>query len=181
MLKIGGNFVKLIFILGIFFNSVISSAQNDSIPKSKSAFWERVQFGGGVGLGLGNRYTNITLSPMMYYNVNDIWTLGAGLNGSYVKNKDFNYNSWIYGGSLGAIVNPVEFLQVSTELEQLRVNAEYDTTSGTINDNFWNTALFVGAGYRNTNFTIGIRYNVLHDDDDRIYSDAWMPFVRVVF
>lgn len=180
MLKIGGKFVKMIFILGIFFNSVISIAQNDTIPKSKSIFWEKVRFGGGIGLGVGNRYTNISVSPMMYYNVNQTLSLGVGLNGSYVKEKNF-YDAWIYGGSIAGIVNPIDYIQLSAELEQLRANVDYQTTEGSIKDNFWNTALFVGAGYRNNNFTIGIRYNVLHDDDDRIYTDAWMPFVRVVF
>lgn len=180
MLKIGGKFVKMIFISIIFFNSAISQAQNDPTSKTGSAFWENVRFGGGVGLNFGNRFTNISVSPMMYYNINEKVTLGAGLNGSYVKDKGY-YQSWIYGGSLAGIVNPVEFIQLSAELEQLRANVDYDDDYGGLKDNFWNTALFVGAGYRNENFTIGIRYNVLHDDDNRIYSDAWMPFVRVVF
>ncbi len=42
-------------------------------------------------------------------------------------------------------------------------------------------ALFVGAGYRNENITIGIRYNVLHKDSDNIYAEAFMPFVRIFF
>lgn len=180
MLKIGGNFVKMIFILGIFFNSAISEAQNDSIPKAKGEFWKKVQFGGGLGLSFGNRYTNVSVSPMMYYNVNPTLSLGVGLNGSYAKDKLY-YESWIYGGSVGAIVNPIDYIQLSAELEQLRANVMFKESVGGMKDNFWNTALFLGAGYRTNNFTLGIRYNVLHDDDDRIYSDAWMPFVRVVF
>ena len=59
---------------------------------------------------------------------------------------------------------------------------------GKINDSFgndtqdfWNTALFLGAGYRNDNITLGIRYNVLHRDRDNIYAEAFMPFVRIYF
>ena len=46
---------------------------------------------------------------------------------------------------------------------------------------FWNTALFLGAGYRNENITLGIRYNILHRDRDNIYAEAFMPFVRIYF
>ena len=67
------------------------------------------------------------------------------------------------------------------ELEELRVNANYNTNIGNVEDNFWNTALFLGAGYRSQNFTIGLRYNVLHKDSNSIYTTALMPFVRVVF
>ena len=48
-------------------------------------------------------------------------------------------------------------------------------------DSFWNTALFLGAGYRTQNLTIGVKYNVLHKDNNQVYSQAWLPFVRVMF
>lgn len=168
--------IKSIFFLGLFFISSISTAQNDTIVKSKSEFWRKAQFGGGVGLNIGNGFTNIALSPMIYYPVNNTITVGTGLNGSYIKNRDF-YKSWVYGGSAILIANPIEFLQLSSELEQLRVNIDY----GNSKDNFWNTALFLGAGYRSDNFTIGVRYNVLHKNTNNIYTDPWMPFVRVIF
>ena len=50
-----------------------------------------------------------------------------------------------------------------------------------ISDNFWNTGLFLGAGYRMENVTIGARYNVLFQEDKGVYGDALMPFVRVYF
>jgi hypothetical protein len=50
-----------------------------------------------------------------------------------------------------------------------------------VTKNYWNTALYVGAGYRNGNVTLGARYNLLFDKDKSIYSDALMPFVRFYF
>jgi hypothetical protein len=50
-----------------------------------------------------------------------------------------------------------------------------------LKENFWNTGLFLGAGYRTQNVTIGARYNVLFDKDRNVYGDAFMPFVRVYF
>lgn len=87
----------------------------------------------------------------------------------------------MYGGSLIALFNPMEELQISTELEQLRVDRTYSGASGNNSAGFWNTALFVGAGYRNENVTMGLRYNVLHKDRENIYTEAFMPFVRVLF
>ena len=85
----------------------------------------------------------------------------------------------MYGGSVVSLFNPIPEIQLSTELEQLRVNVNLDGSNSN-SQNYWNTALFVGAGYRSGNVTIGARYNVL-DDKNSIYGSAFMPFVRVYF
>jgi len=144
-------------------------------------FWDHVQFGGGLGLSFGSGYTDITIAPSAIYNFNQYVALGVGLSGTYVDAKDF-YSSYIYGGSLIALFTPFEQIQLSTELEQVRVNNEYDVTNGSsIKDNFWNTALYLGAGFRSGNVTLGVRYNVLFKKNDNVYSEAFMPFVRVYF
>jgi len=178
--KFKRNIIKLILFFGLIFNSVILNAQNDSIPKSKSVFWEHVRFGGGLGLSVAGGFTNVALSPMMYYNINEWVSVGTGLTGSYIKSSN-DYNSWIYGGSIAGIFNPIENIQISTEFEQLRVNTKFQSLTGKTTDNFWNSALFLGAGYRAGSVTLGLRYNVLHDKNNFIYSDPLMPFVRVVF
>lgn len=143
-------------------------------------FESRIRFGGGLGLSFGSGYTNVTVAPSALYDFNPYFSAGLGLQGSYVRDKDF-YESYIYGPSLILLGNPIPEIQLSAELEQLRVNLEYDYEFGGGSDNFWNTALFLGAGYRMENVTIGARYNVLHDSDKNVYNDALMPFVRVYF
>jgi len=143
-------------------------------------FESRIRFGGGLGLSFGSGYTNVTVAPSALYDFNPYFSAGLGLQGSYVRDKDF-YESYIYGPSLILLGNPIPEIQLSAELEQLRVNLEYDDEFGGGSDNFWNTALFLGAGYRMENVTIGARYNVLHDSDKNVYNDALMPFVRVYF
>ncbi|MDI1254982.1 MAG: hypothetical protein PSV16_02690 [Flavobacterium sp.] len=143
-------------------------------------FWDHVQFGGGLGLSIGSGYTDITLAPGAIYNFNEYFSAGVGLQGSYVSQKNW-YSSYIYGGSLVGLFNPIEEVQLSVELEQVRVNSTFDEDFGSYKDNFWNTGLFLGAGYRNGNITIGARYNLLYDKDRSVYSDAFMPFVRVYF
>ncbi len=156
-------------------------------PKAPSEFWRHVQFGGGVGLGFGSGFTNISLSPSAIYNFNEYVSAGVGLSGSYVKYKDYSpavdqYQSWLYGGSIIGLFSPISQLQLSVELEQLRVNTTLDTDLyGEVHDDFWSTALFIGAGYRTQNVTIGLRYNLLFDPDTTVYADSWGPFVRVYF
>ena len=147
--------------------------------EQKSEFWKKVQFGGGLGLGFGNNSTNISVAPSAIYNFNEKVALGLGVQYSYIRQKDF-YTSHLYGGSIIGLVNPIQEIQLSAELEELRVNTDFDNSSFTT-DNFWNTALFLGAGYRTNNATIGVRYNVLHKDNNNIYTTAFMPFVRIYF
>ena len=138
---------------------------------------ERVHFGGSLGLSIGSGFTNIVVAPSMIYDVNQYFSAGAGLQGSYVKWQN-NFESFIYGASIIGLVNPIEQLQLSAELEQLRVNTTYPDN---FKDNFWNTALLLGVGYRTDNVTVGVRYNVLFKARNNVYNEAFMPFVRVYF
>lgn len=175
--------IFLTFVLtSLLFLTAIPSgyAQESSNSQQKSNFWKDVRFGGGLGLGIGSGYTNIMVAPSAIYNVNEYFSTGLGAQYSYVSSRDY-FNSHLYGVSLIELFNPIPEAQISVELEQLRVNNTYTQFNPEIKDNFWNTALFLGAGYRAENVTIGIRYNVLYKEANNVYSQAWMPFVRVYF
>lgn len=170
------------FFLSAFFNSENAFCQeNNSLSQNqKSEFWSKVRFGGNIGLAIGNNYTDITLAPGAIYDFNQYISLGFGIQGSYVKQKNF-FESYIYGASMIVLGNPIPEIQLSAELEQLRVNTTFENNFSSARDNFWNTGLFLGAGYQTNNVTIGLRYNVLHNENRSVYSEAWMPFVRVYF
>ena len=174
------NLTVLLTFVFLFGSSIVVFAQENQEMKTKSDFWERVQFGGGLGLGFGNGYADVAIAPSAIYNFNDYFAAGLGLQYSYVKQRNI-FTSNMYGGSVIGLFHPIREIQISTELEQLRVNSRFETINGTTTRDFWNTALFVGAGYRNENITIGLRYNVLHKDRDYMYVDALMPFVRIFF
>lgn len=164
--------------------SVLAQTPTDVRP---DRFRDRVQIGGGLGVGFGSGYTDVTVAPSAIYNFNEYFSAGLGLNGTYVRYRNYSasiaeYRSFLYGGSILGLFHPIPEIQVSAELEQLRVNTRLQPhASEAIHDNFWNTALFVGAGYRAQNVTIGLRYNLLHNPDKTVYADALMPFVRVYF
>jgi hypothetical protein len=167
-------------VLFVFFICLHLSlfAQENTEPKPKSDFWKNVQFGGGLGLGFGNGYSNITIAPSAIYNFNEYVAAGLGVQYSHLKQNDF-YSSNMFGGSIIGLFQPVDEIQLSLELEQMRVNLDFDRA--TVSDNFWNTGLFIGAGYRMNNISVGARYNLLYQSDKGVYGDALMPFVRAYF
>ncbi len=147
------------FLTGCFSNI----AQNQDNKTQNNDFAKNLRFGGGLGLGFGSGYTDIMIAPSAIYQVNNMVAVGIGLQGSYVESKNY-YTSFMYGGSIIGLFNPIPEIQLSAELEQLRVNNSYKTTSGPDYDrDFWNTALFLGAGYNTGNVTVGLRYNVLYN------------------
>lgn len=176
------NFLGIILLTGFFFTMTTTTQAQEITTKPKSEFWSKVRFGGGLGLNFGRNNTNITVAPSALYQPNQYVAFGPGLNYTYQKFGDFK--TTLVGASAIVISNPLDFLQLSGEFEQLRV---FQSVSGLPDiPNSWNTALFLGAGYRlnvggNSLGAIGIRYNVLFDDNDSVYADAWQPFVRVYF
>lgn len=169
---------KVLSIIAFFLVFSTGFSQEESQPKPVPSFWDKVQFGGGLGLGFGSGYTDITVAPTAIYNFNQYVAVGAGVQYSYLRQKNF-FTSNNYGASVIGLFNPIPEAQLSVELEQLRVNLTYEDID--VTDDFWNTALFLGAGYRMENITIGARYNVLFDKDKNVYGEAFMPFVRVFF
>lgn len=177
MFKMGQMFAKRVFFtLFVISISTICNAQNTN----KSEFWNHVRFGGGIGIGLGNGDFNASVSPSAIYQFNNQFSAGVGLNFNYAKFTDNKFLA--YGGSILSLYNPIPFIQLSGELEQLRINQSSDF--GILNagaNNYWSPALYLGAGYTQRNFTFGIRYDVLYDENTSIYASAWLPFVRVYF
>jgi len=160
--------------------STISMAQQ-APDKTSSEFWEKVRFGGGVGLSFGDGFFSATLAPQAIYQVNEIVGLGVGLNGTINNRKDI-YKSTILGGSLISTFNAFQGVQLSAEFEELNVNRKFDSNfASNLDDNYWYSALFLGAAYRTGNIAFGIRYDVLYDDEKSIYAEPWVPFMRVMF
>jgi hypothetical protein len=176
--------IKNIAFLGVFFfclNAFCQDSTRIQKPQTpKSEFWKKVRFGGGLGLNFGNNATSVSIAPSAIYQVNKYFSTGVGLQGSYVSFKNA-YKSYIYGGSLIGLVNPIEEVQLSVDLEQLRVNTTFDSSYSIPETSKWNTALFLGVGYVSNYVTFGVKYNVLYKKTDNVYGEAFMPFIRVFF
>ena len=175
-------FKSFFVILISLFSNLITAQEENNVIDNNSLFWDKVQLGGGLGLGIGSGYTDISVMPSAIYNINEIVSAGIGLQFGYLSSKNY-YSSYVYGGSVIGLINPIPEIQLSAELEQVRVNTDYRANNSrpSFSDDYWNTALFLGAGYRTGNVTIGGRYDILFNNERSLYGSAFMPFVRVYF
>ncbi len=158
--------------------NTMAKAQDNS-QNQNNHFWKNVRFGGGIGLSTGTGFFSATLAPSAIYEFNNQFALGFGLSGTYNKRKNF-FKSTIFGGSIIGLYNPINIIQLSAEFEELNVNRKWNDNA-IKNQNYWYSALFLGAGYRNRNITFGIRYDVLYDESKSLYAEPWIPFVRFYF
>ena len=162
------NLFILIFVL------ISTTIIAQETPKSKSEFWKKVQFGGGITLNFTNNASVFGIAPGAIYNVNKKFSTGLSVSYLHTKYKNLNtaYNS--YGGSVLTLYNPIKGLQLSGEYEQTYVT--FNSLSRQI------PALFLGVGYTyGRNIAAGLRYDVLYDENKSLYPSALTPFVRVYF
>ncbi len=175
------------FLMGtsLFFFSLTTQAQVDvsSAQHINKGFWEDVRFGGGLGLSFGSGYFMWSVSPSAIYDFNKQFSAGVGLSYMSLREKRYNnYSFSTYGGSLIFLYHPIREIQLSVEPEGMQVNYTFLATSaGRETERYFQEALFLGAGYRAGNVTIGARYNVLYKENRNIYGSALLPFVRVYF
>jgi len=158
----------LLFLIGLTgFSQVI-----DKQP----SFWDNVQFGGGLGLGIDSNRTTISIAPSAIYNFNTHFSLGLGASYLYAKNNNFKSN--VFGASVLSLYNPFEQVQLSAEFEQLFVNQKLANLKL---PNYNYPSLNLGAAYRVGNFSAGLRYDVLYDENKSIYASAFSPIFRFYF
>lgn len=144
--------------------------------------WDKVNFGGGLNIDFSNSNTSIIVSPSAIYNVNQQFSLGAGVNFGYTNFRSSDAKSYNYGVSLLSYYNPFSTVQLSAEIEQTFVNTSTKISGQTIKTDFNFLALYLGAGYRlGNNVIAGVRYDVLYKEDKSLFTSPFSPFVRVYF
>lgn len=171
-------FLSFILLLSVNFMDLNAQNKQADSTRSKSSFFEDVDFGGGIQLSFGNGYTAVGLSPSAVYGFSDQWAAGIGVSYLYVNDNLYNFDYNIYGGSSLVMFNPIEELQLNTEFEMLHVNQKNSDQ----NNQYWVPAWYVGAGYAiSKRGTIGLRYDILFDKDKSVYRDALTPYVKFYF
>ncbi|MEM6722353.1 MAG: alpha-ketoglutarate decarboxylase [Bacteroidota bacterium] len=157
------------------------SANSQNTTSQDDSFWQYVRYGGGLGLSFGDGIFSATVAPSAIYDFNTQFSAGIALNYTYFNDDDF-FKSTIVGGSFIGLFNPniLPEIQLSSEFEYMHVSRNFEDPIFE-DDNYWQPAVFFGIGYTSDVITVGVRYNVLHDDEKSIYADALVPFVRVYF
>ncbi|TXD52896.1 MULTISPECIES: hypothetical protein [unclassified Polaribacter] len=145
-----------------------------SFSQQRNNFWENVQFGGGFSVGFGNQ-TTIGISPSAIYNFDNGFALGAGVNYLYSEINDFT--TQVYGTSLISLYQTNFGIQFSGEFDYNF--AKQQDPFGSINTNF--PALHLGIAYNQGRFAVGIRYDVLYDENKSIFASPFSPVIRFYF
>ena len=150
---------------------------SSTVYAQKSDFWDYVQFGGGFSLGFGNNQTTIGISPSAIYNFDNGFALGTGLSYLYSEINDFSTN--VYGGSLISLYQiPTVNIQLSSEFDYYFANQQ-NINGASINTNF--PALHLGVAYNQGRFAVGIRYDVLYDENKSVFASPFSPVIRFYF
>ena len=171
-------FLSFILLLSVNFIGINAQNKQADSTRSKSSFFEDVDFGGGIQLSFGNGYTAIGVSPSAVYGFSDQWASGVSVTYLYVNENLYNFDYNIYGASTLVLYNPIEELQLNTEFEMLNVHQK----NGEQKNQYWVPAWYVGAGYAiSKRGTIGLRYDILFNKDKSVYRDALTPYVKFYF
>ena len=154
------------FFLGISFVS---------FSQQKSDFWDNVRFGGGFTLGFGSQ-TTVGISPSAIYDFNNGLAIGAGVGYLYNEINDFTSN--VYSTSIISLYQTNFNLQFSSEFDYYFANQS--TFNGcSVSTNF--PALHLGVAFNQGRFAVGVRYDVLYDENKSIFASPISPVVRFYF
>jgi len=168
--------MKKIFLVALLFCfcAYNLSAQVGEIEGSD---WkDRIYFGGNLGLQFGT-ITNVEVSPLVGYRINERLSAGLGISYIYYKidfdsGPDFETN--IYGGRIFGRYNITEQFFAQAEFESLNLEYVDRDTDRIIRD--WVPGAFIGGGFfqpigRNAGFSAMALYNLIYDDEKSPYND----------
>jgi hypothetical protein len=142
--------------------------------QQKNFSWDNVSYGGGITLGFGSG-TTVGLAPNAVYNFGN--GLSAGLGIGYLYSEFDNFSTSAFNLSVISFYQtPYEF-QLSAEFEQ------YFATQKNSFDEFSTNfpALHLGIAYNLGKFAVGIRYDVLYNENKSIFASPISPIARFYF
>jgi len=168
----------LLLLLPLFLLNINLFGQNSDLDQKR--FIDNVRFGGGINIGFGSSYSTFAISPSAIYDFSNEFSAGLSASYVYVKNKStIESTTNLYGGSVLALYRPIDYIQISTEFENLKINQKL-IYNNAISE--WQTALYFGLEYVTGNIAMGLRYDVLYDKVKNITnSSALNPVFRVYF
>ncbi|UII28900.1 hypothetical protein LVD15_10855 [Fulvivirga maritima] len=155
-------------------------AQKQVDFETEPSFWDRVYFGGGLGFFSNNTQTNLSVSPVLGYMITPNLSAGVGLTYQYIKWKNLNTNTNLYGGNTFVRYN----------INQFFLQGEYNLINYPSYDSDFqdreNTSrvLFGGGISQPVGQRAAINFMALYDfayDVNGIYSSPWEFRVFVSF
>jgi hypothetical protein len=151
--------------------------------KNQKSFWDRVYFGGYLGLQFGT-VTFIDIAPLATYQVTEDFYVGLGPTYQYISDKryDPHYNTSSYGAQFYARYFIWKDLFAQVEYDPLYLTYYDYNFTPLRKSSVWVNDLMLGGGYRQwlgdrAFATIIILFNV----NESIYSPYQNPVIRIGF
>jgi len=111
-------------------------------------FADRLMYGGDFYLQFGT-IRQVILSPRVAYKFTEKYSAGVGISFMYYDNKNYNNETFVYGGSLFMDYTLFNFVFAHCETESLNMET-YDlapfSTTKWIATREWVTGVYVGGG-----------------------------------
>lgn len=156
-----------------------SPSTNDTNPQETSNSQNKWVFGGNFALSFG-RFTTIAVVPRVGYQFSPNLIGGLDFGYTYTSVENTNKTNLFNGG---IFIQPIfqDFFGIANYM-YYNGNQKYNNSNlASVNIN--EHVLWLGGGYRariggNAFTTIGIQYNVLHNDRS-IFGQAWQPMAGV--
>lgn len=162
------NFLFLMFAM----LSLAATAQNK--------LSDRIYFGGGGGLNVSSRQTNISVFPQVGYKITERYIAGVGITYQYVSIKQpTNASLSNYGWSIFNIFSVTNQFFAYGEFERLTFEFFTDSSLERTDRTGYNS-LLLGAGFSNSMggrvaFNTVVLYNVLYDaSEPGPYNSPWV-------
>lgn len=159
---------KILFI-------VLAIACCSKLQAQQNTFsWKNVSYGGGITLGFGGG-TTLGLAPNAVYNFGNGLSAGIGVGYLYSEFNSSTTSAFNFS-VISFYQTPYEIL-LSAEFEQYFANQR--TSFGEFSTNF--PALHLGIAYNLGKFALGIRYDILYDENKSIFVSPVSPIARFYF
>ena len=149
-------------------------------PAQKSAWKEKIYFGGYVNFSLGS-YTSIGIEPMIGYKIIPRLSVGLKIRYDYIQDNRYatSHSTSNYGGSLFTRLSLFRGLYFHAEYAGYNYELyQYDGSS----ERQWVPFLFLGGGFsqpvgNRASLNAQVLFDVLHHENSPYGS--WDPFYSV--
>jgi len=172
-----------------------SQAKSQKETSPRSEFWQNVHYGGNLGLSFGT-FTNIMANPQVSYVINDNLFVGTGYLFNYFETRriftsqgfqelDEPITDVIHGPNFFGNFVLLEQFTAGMQLEFINHDVPFVVGNEVNFRREWTPVLFLQGGFFQRfagggSSSIGLRYNVLHDNFSP-YGNAIQPYFALFF
>ncbi|WP_281616314.1 hypothetical protein [Flammeovirga sp. SubArs3] len=152
---------------------------------------DKIFFGGGLGFGFSNYYTQIAVTPMVGYLITPNLQLGIGFVYEYYNYKsdigpDYSTNNYGFRPFARYMINVRDGLKIFPQIEYYAFSYEhiedYDASSRRyITDRRWQEQFLIGGGVsqgvgRKGGVNIIALYDVAYDSNNAYYGSPYVTY-----